>query len=446
MRQILMIGPLAMLTAAVFAYSQEPQPLNPEVLARTVIADLAARQFDKVTARYTDAMAKALPADKLAASWDGVISQLGAFQSITQIELEQRSGYHVVYATCSFAKVARILVLTFDAKGQFAGFTSLAPEARTPWKSPDYAKADSFEERAVALHSSRLDLPGSLTVPKGSGPFPAVVLVHGSGPNDQDETVGANKPFKDLAWGLSSRGIAVYRYVKRTKQYGAKAFDDPKNFTVKEETIDDARAAVAMLAALPEINPKRIYVAGHSLGAYVGPRIAAGDDQIAGLILMAGNTRPLEDLVVAQIQYQAKLAGAITPESQKIIDDANESAKEFRNPDLKPGMTVHMLGAALPASYVLDLRSYNPAKMAATLAIPVYVLQGERDYQVGMADFAGWKQALADKPNAQFKTYPSLNHLFIAGSGPSSPVEYEKPGHVQEDVISDIVAWIAAQK
>lgn len=444
MKRTRIILPVLLLAVAAFARTQESQPQNPEALARAIIADLAARQFDKVAARYDEAMINALPADKLAASWDSVIAQVGAFQSITGIEQEERQGYIVIYATCAFAKVSPILVLTFNPKGQFAGFTSMSPGARTPWKPPDYAKTELFEERTITVHSGHWDLPGAVTVPKGTGPFPVLVLVHGSGPNDQDETIGANKTFKDLAWGLSSRGIAVLRYTKRSWQYGAKSVDDLNSFTVKEETVDDARAAVAMMSTMSGINPKRIFVVGHSLGAFVGPRIAAGDDLVAGLILMAGNTRPLEDLVVEQIRHIAKLNGAITTAAQTRIDAAEESAREFKNPELKPGMSVHLLQTTLPASYVLDLRNYDPAETAAALTIPIYVLQGGRDYQVGLADFEGWEKALGDKPNVSFKLYPELNHPFIAGIGPSSPVEYTKPGHVPEEVIADIAAWVAA--
>jgi uncharacterized protein len=435
---------LGILVAALAAHAQEP-PANYEFSARAILADLSAGNFDKVVARYDDAMAAALPLEKLTASWNGVISQVGAFQSVTKIELEEKGPYHIVYATCAFEKLPLTFQITFNSKGQFAGFRSVSPASRAPWNPPAYAKPDSFDERSITVHNGRWDLPGSLTIPKGPGPFPAVVLVHGSGPNDQDETIGPNKTFKDLAFGLSSRGIAVLRYDKRTHQYGAKSSDDLATFTVKDETIDDARAAVAQLTSLPAINPKRIYVAGHSLGAYLAPRIADGDAQIAGLILMAGNTRPIEDLVVEQVRYEADQQGPITPEAQKTIDAAEQSAKEFRNPDLKPGMTVHLLGVEIPASYVLDLRNYHPADLAATLKIPILVMQGGRDYQVRPADFDGWKKALANKPNATFKPYPDLNHLFMSGTGPSMPSEYMTPSHVPEIVIADISAWISAQ-
>jgi dienelactone hydrolase len=444
MKRILLLCMVGLIAA--LAFGAQEQPVTPyESAARAIMADLAARRFDKVVARYDETLAAALPADKLAASWDGVIAQVGAFQSITGIEQEQTGPYHIVYATCAFEKLSLTLQFTFNEKGQFASFRAVPPGSRSPWKAPDYAKPDAFEERAVTVHSGRWDLPGSLTIPRGAGPFPAVVLVHGSGPNDQDESIGPNKTFKDLAYGLSSRGIAVLRYTKRSRKYGAQSVEDLLTFTVKEEVIDDARAAVDMLAAMPAINSKRIFLAGHSLGAFLGPRIASGDPQIAGLILMAGNTRPLEDLVVEQVRYEADLQGPITPEAQKAIDAAELSAREFRDPNLKPGMTGHLFGAELPASYVLDLRNYHPAEVAATLKIPILILQGGRDYQVRIADFDGWKKALSSKSTVSFKLYPDLNHLFIAGTGPSSPVEYMKPGHVPEVVVADIASWIAAQ-
>ena len=96
-----------------------------------------------------------------------------------------------------------------------------------------------------------------------------------------------------------------------------------------------------------------------------------------------------------------------------------------------------------PASYWLDLRGYRPAAVAATLRMPMLVLQGERDYQVTMTDFAAWKQALGGRPDVELRTYPALNHLFVAGSGPSVPAEYAARAHVDSSVINDIATWIS---
>jgi len=427
------------------AYPQAPLKDDYEALGRAVVAELSARQFGKILAQFDERVAAALPAEKLAAVWDNLLTQVGAFRSVKVAEQEAKAGLQLVYLTCAFERASLEFQVAFDAQLRIAALRFVPVGARAGWKPAAYVRPEAFQERAVTLTTGRWQLPGTLALPVGSGPFPAVVLVHGSGALDQDETVGANKPFKDLAGGLASHGIAVLRYTKRTFKYGPQSSDDPAALTVNEETLDDARAAVALLATMKEIHPQRIFVLGHSLGAMVGPRIAVGNKQVAGLILMAGNTRPIEELVIEQARYAAELDGKITPEKEKQIQAAEQSAREIRNPQLKPGMTVQFLGMATPAAYFLDLRNYRPGEAAATLGIPILVLQGERDYQVRFADFNGWKKALEKKPNASFKLYPGLNHLFMFGTGPSSPAEYLQPNHVQEEVVRDIGEWIAAR-
>jgi dienelactone hydrolase len=212
--------------------------------------------------------------------------------------------------------------------------------------------------------------------------------------------------------------------------------------TVKEETIDDARAAVALAAQTPEIDGKRIVVLGHSLGGYLAPRIAKGDAQVTGLIILAGNTRPMEDLIIEQLRAQAAATPKPPEELTKAIAAAEATKREVEDPNLKAGTSVKVLGMDVPASYFLDLRGYRPAETAASLAIPMLVLQGERDAQVKMADFEGWKKALATRHDVTFKTYPTLNHLFMVSSGQSAQEEYMTPSHVAQDVITDVAAWV----
>ena len=268
-------------------------------------------------------------------------------------------------------------------------------------------------------------------------------MVHGSGPEDQDETIGSNKPFKDLAWGLASQKIAVLRYVKRTKQYGAQ-FSSTPAYTVKDETIDDAEAAVALLANLPEIDHHHVYVLGHSLGGMLAPRIAAEDAKVAGIIIAAGTARPLQPVIVEQLKYIASLHGDATEESKKQIASAEHAQAEIEDPALKPDSAVDILGTQIPASYFLDLRAYHPAEAAAKLKVPILVLQGGRDYQVTGRDYDLWKAALGSDPRATFIFYPALTHLFMTGtgSGPASPSDYAVPGHVSAQVIQDIVRWV----
>jgi hypothetical protein len=415
-----------------------------EALAKNVAQELAARQYDKVEARFDARMASALPLEKLQSFWDATLGQTGPFKAVTSTAMAERQGYHVVTLTCAFEKSPLNLRLIFDKDSKIAGF-NLAP-VPAPWNAPDYANPGAFHEQSVTLTTGPWQLPGTLTEPNGAGPFPAVVLVHGSAPHDEDETIGPNKPFKDLAWGLASRGIAVLRYEKRTHKYAAQYAKDLGNLTVKEEVTDDARAAAALLSTRPEVDRKRIYVLGHSLGGMLAPRIAEGDDQIAGIIIMAGSTRPLGQIVVDQINYLSTLSGPVGDGAKTQIEAAKKFAQDYNSPTLKLGETVSMLGVPLPAAYVLDLRSYDPAATAARLKIPILVLRGESDYQVDRTDFEGWKKALAGHSNVTMKSYPGLCHLFTPAGNPPSPTDYDKPGHVAKGTLDDIASWVEAQR
>ena len=268
------------------AASQAPvdQTEDSASAAQRIIHQLAAGEFSKVEALYDDRMSSALPPGKLAESWPNLIQQEGAFESIVDTQTIRVQGLEVVKLACKFANATLDATVAFDPDGKIAGL-GFRPhqETEAPWNPPAYAKPATFTEEPLSLVNGQFELPGTLAMPKGDGPFPAVVLVQGSGPHDQDETIGPNKGFKDLALGLASRGIAVYRYTKRTEKYADKSTDDPLKLTVDDEVISDARAAVALVAKQERINPKQVFLLGHSLGAYLAPRIAAGESLLAKL-------------------------------------------------------------------------------------------------------------------------------------------------------------------
>jgi dienelactone hydrolase len=386
-------------------------------------------------------MKAALPASKLEELWGSLQKQAGAFQQQTGTRASREQGYDIVYVTCQFEQMTLDAKVVFDASGLIAGLF-FAPAQTTSYELPAYVKADSFQEQEVTVGRGEWALPGTLTLPAGEGPFPAVVLVHGSGPNDRDETIGPNKPFRDLAGGLASQGIAVLRYEKRTRQYSAKMAAAQDTLTVKEEVVDDALAAVDLLRQTPGIDPQRIFVLGHSLGGMLLPRIGAADGKIAGLIALAGATRPLEDIIIEQQTYLANLDGDISAEDQSALDQLAEQVARVKDPQLDASVPATDLPLSIPAAYWLDLRAYTPAETAKALTQPLLILQGGRDYQVTSADFDIWKTALSPRANVQFKFFADLNHLFITGQGPSTPAEYQASGHVAEQVINDIAAWI----
>jgi fermentation-respiration switch protein FrsA (DUF1100 family) len=422
----------------------EPSEDEVETAARDFVELLDKSDYDTAFSQFDDTMKSVVPASKLAETWQRLQKQNGQFKKQLQARTEKQGDYDVVWVTCQFVKGLLDAKVVFDSEGRVAGLFFVPSQAGAGSSSvPPYANRSAFSEREIQVGNGEWKLPGTLSVPTaGQRPFPGVVLVQGSGPNDRDETIGPNKPFRDLAWGLASKGIAVVRYEKRTRQYGTKLVG--KNITVKEESIDDALLAVAQLRTVDGIDPKRVFVLGHSLGGMLAPRIAKSDPGIAGLIILAGSTRPLEDIIVEQTSYVLSLDGNLSSEQQQQLVQVNSQAAAIKNLNITDQSKTNLLLSA-PPKYWLDLREYDPAKTAKELKLPMLFLQGQRDYQVTMADFNGWKNALRGMPNATFKLYPKLNHLFMPGEGKSTPSEYEKPSNVDEAIIRDIVDWIRSK-
>jgi uncharacterized protein len=402
---------------------------------------LIAGQYSEAIKAFDKTMTELVPADSLQQIWESLAMQYGAFTKINGVRTARQDGYDQVYITCQFANLEGDLLLTYDTEGKLAGI-HFFPSSAAKYSPPEYADPDKFTETEVTVGTGQWKLPGTLAMPKGEGPFPAVVLVHGSGANDRDETVEANKPFKDIAWGLASRGIAVLRYEKRTRQYPNECAAMIETFTVEEEAITDALAAVDLLSRTQGIDNNKIFVLGHSLGGLLAPRIAAENGKISGrisgLVILAGPGRKLEDLILEQVTYLVSIDGTTDDNDTKQIKATEQQVQQIKTLDIKPGETT--FGGA--RAYWQDLAGYNQTATAKTLTVPMLILQGKRDYQVTMVDFKAWSDALQGKAGVTLKSYADLNHLFMTGSGKSVPAEYSKPGNVAGKVVEDIAAWV----
>jgi dienelactone hydrolase len=408
---------------AALAFGQDPA-----ATARKAVDLLLAGKYQEMEPLMTADLQKELPPANLAKLAEQ-FKTMGPLEKVGDPQVSKSGPNSIIVVPVKFAQ--RNLNLRFIVNG--AGLLSLfvVQPGVVEWQRPEYSKPDTFDERQVTIGEGEWKLPGTLTVPKGAGPFPAIVLVHGSGPNDRDETVGGARVFRDLAEGLASRGIVVVRYEKRTRQYGARVTAS-KNFTVADETVDDAAKAAALLRTQKEVDPAKVFVLGHSLGGYVAPRIADEDGKLAGLIIMAGNVRPVEDLVIEQLQAM----GA----QQSAIDQAKAVQAKVKKLERGDEDSPAVMGA--PPTYWLDLKGYNPTEKAKALGLPMLILQGERDYQVTMTDYNLWKAAVGNAKGVTVKSYPTLNHLFVAGEGKSLPAEYNKPGHVAAPVVDEIAAFV----
>ncbi len=419
--------------------AEAPEP-DLTASARHVVELMAKGDYSGVEARFDTSVRPMVTAQRLRAAWRSILDDAGAFRSQGETRLERGAAGSAVYVTCTFDREVLLAKVVFTPEGELAGLFFQPVLAPQPLGPAAYVRPESFVEKEVTVGSGRWALPATLSVPKGAGPFPAVVLVQGSGPLDRDETLGPNKPFRDIAWGLASQGIVVLRYDKRTFAHGDLLRPVPPGFTVKDETVDDALAAAALLRGTPGVNPAKVFLLGHSLGAELAPRIAERDPKLAGLVLLAAGTEKSEEALLRQTAYLLSLSGASPADQQKKLQEIRKEFAPLGKPAkaVPPGTTI----MGVPVGYWRDLDAYDPLAAARKLSIPMFFLQGGRDYQVPPKEMDAFQTALSGRREATFKLYPKLNHLFIAGEGKSGPKDYAVPGHVDQEVVDGVAAWI----
>lgn len=416
-----------------FAASSAYAADTPEAIALRLFDRMDAKDYAAAEASFTPEMAAAVPAEKLKAVWESLPAQLGAAKGRGEAKVAPHQGMQVVMVPLHYANGELLAQVVVDAEGRIAGFR-VQPAPPAPAAVP--AADASYLERDFAVG----DLPGTLAMPKApaSARIAAVVLVHGSGPQDRDETIGPNRPFLDIARGLAAQGIAVLRYEKRTKAR-PQDFADGK-YTMDEETTNDAVAAVAALRAAPGIDPGKVFLLGHSQGGMLAPRIAQHSGHVAGLILFAAPARSLLTILPEQNRYLFNADGSIDAQEQQFLDELDRKIANARG-DADVADKDTPLG--LPVGYWRAFEKIDPLADAHSLKLPMLLVQGGRDFQVVDTDWQLWKKNFSSDPRATFKHYPALNHLGIAGEGPGTLAEYNKPGgHVDAQLIDDVAGWI----
>lgn len=411
-----------------------PGPAELETRAREFLGLLRDGEFETAHERFAPAAASQISVEQLEGTWGGITDQFGSYLGISGLEHGESGGYRVVTGTARFERGQLRVVVSFGEEG-VVGFR-LAPGGGQ-WSPPGYADQSAFTELELTL-STPVDcsLGATLTLPERDGPVPGVVFVHGSGPNDRDETVGPTKLFKDLAWGLASRGVASLRYDKRT----AACDVDLADATIDDVVTDDALTAVDRLRGVDRVPDGDVVLVGHSIGATLAPRVAARDGSLAGVVMLAALARPVTDALLQQNRYLVERDGTVTGAEQQQLDEVERLVERIRTGDI-PDDEVLFLGGD---EYWQTLQAYDPVATARDLSLPRLVLQGERDYQVTPeGDFTRWQEALGDQESVTLRQYDRLNHLFMPGEGQPGPEEYFQPNNAPERVVADIAAFVA---
>ena len=302
-------------------------------------------------------------------------------------------------------------------------------------------------EKIVVGEGTEYPLNGLLTLPDGEGPFPAVVMVHGSGASNMDEKVMKLTPFRDLAEGLAKRGVASVRYDKRTFVHARKLTKKlGKDLTVEQETVEDAVLAAKLAKSDPRIDPERVFVLGHSMGAMLAPRIDAEGAGARGLILMAGTPHRLEDVVMRQLKHSGggnALLRWIVGLEDRIFSKKFDGLYEMSDDEAKK----KKFAGNVTLYYFKEMGRKTASDYLLESAKPVLIMQGGKDFQVlAEDDFKAFQEQLAGRGGVEYRLYPGLNHIFVEGIYDDilkATKEYRVERHIPDEVFDDVAAFIS---
>jgi pimeloyl-ACP methyl ester carboxylesterase len=323
---------------------------------------------------------------------------------------------------------------------------------QTPEPPFDYASEE------VTYASGKLTVAGTLTKPKGAGPFPAVLLISGSGAQDRDEQILGHRPFLVLADHLTKAGIAVLR----TDDRGVGGSGGNLNDTTGSDLAEDALAGVRFLASRSEIDARRIGLVGHSEGGTVAPLAASRSDDVAFIVLLAGTGVPGDELMELQMQLHMRALGvneaaidASAAESRKLhrliaegatIAAITEQLAALKRAQGDPSPVTPQEAGQMTTTWLKYFLTYDPRPTLARVHVPVLALNGELDLQVDAAqNLDSIRDGLRHNPNATVRRLPGLNHLFqTAKTGAFS--EYATIEETIAPAVLDLVRdWILAR-
>lgn len=381
-------------------------------------------KYEAIYNRMDPVMKRIMDEEKIMIFWDVLEMSYGSVQSVGEPSISTRDKLVIAITAIQFERRKIGVKLVFNQKAELSGLFLVPP---TPiYQTPDYVNPFSFYEYKKTFSQAKLSINGMLTVPKKEGKYPLLIIVGGTAVADKDLSMGPNKIYKDIAWGLADNGVAVYRYDKRNLMQaneGANSVKDdakdpakvaaknnvntsaksPSKYTVKEEYLMGLNLAIAQLKLLPEIDSNHIIILGHSESAYLIPYF---------------------EMNLPRVQSYIALAAPYDYKATALSDPKSPATNTF---------------------YTQSLQGNGPAQTLQTkLPERILFIQGGRDAHVALSELDKWKKLALEqkKLDHTYSVYPKLNHLAIEGDGPAVPADYEKPGNVPYEVILKMASFI----
>lgn len=408
-----------------------------------IISYFKTQQFDSIFNLQNADMKRKIDANDYETMWSNFIENHDSLASVGETKVTKKDSLWVTVTKISFVKKDYNLKLTINNKNQLSGifFTNI----KTNHTPPGYINTLLFFEIKLNVPTKGIESEGMLSIPKGNNKHPLVIIVGGSGPTDKDGTIGANKPYKDLAWALAAKGVAVYRYDKRTANSSNLKGVKTNEFTMEQEYLIDLKNIVNALSKDKRLDAKKIFIAGHSQGGFMIPYFKMNLPKVAGFIGLAANYQTIAEIIPSQLEYLSALNNdsATLAAYAPLIAKANYTKnhlydKQINTDSLFPGLTI---------AFLRHMDKYKPDNIAEVLnKKPVLFIQGSRDYQVTPTELNLWKNKLKNACCATYIQFEKLNHMLLAGEGKSTPNEYNVPNNVPEYVATEIANWVKKQQ
>jgi len=415
------------------AQIEEKKELDYKEVSLNVLKYFQEDNIDSVYNMFDENMKQHITTNDLTGLFAKLETAYGDFVKTADFSITQRGEHKLCLLDLEFKNDKLQLQISFNEVHQIAGLFFSPIKSASDYQT---VNNENIIESEIILESGKYKLPAIICKPKNLEKFDMVVLVHGSGANDKNMTAGPNMIFRDISHQLANAKIASLRYDKRTYAYRNL---NPDSITLEETTIIDALAAIEL--ACQQEGVQRVILIGHSLGAMAAPRIAERAKKLDAVIMLAANASPLNEIIIDQYKHIYSIDGLSKGEKQ-MIEEIKRKSKNVSKISNNTNFESKDLSLNQNQYYWNYLNNYNQLETLKAIQIPVFIAQGERDYQVDMKEFKIWQKKMKNKSNIFLKSYPKLNHLFMEGEGKSFPAEYKKKGEVASYLIDDIAIFI----
>ena len=375
-----------------------------EEFSKNLSLELTKGKVNEIYDILTPTVKKQFTEKDLKEAWNMIVADMGNFIELGEISEVIEGNNKTVYVILKYENIHIEVSYYYNESKKLEGIFFDYVTSEEEFVSNDY-----FEESEITFGKKENPIEGILTMPKDVKKPPVAILVHGSGHHDADETIGPNKPFRDIAHGLARQGIAVIRYKESSIE---KVMD---KLTIQDDSLNDASQAIKYAQSCGKFNTDKIYLIGHSLGGMMAPKLAADNKEVDGIVSLGGSPRKLEDIVYDQNNILLKEDKSVTEDIFKAhMAEVKMAVDKIKN--LKEASSEEILG--YPASYWYSLNQIDIAGIAKSLDIPILIAQGSADFQVyADIDYKAWQELLEGKDNVTFRLYDNLNHLFMTSNG-----------------------------